>query len=314
MDLLAAFRTFVRITETGSFSAVAREAGSTQPAVSRQLAALEEYLGVRLFQRSTRSLHLTEDGQDLLGRARMVIEAVEETESAVGRRRTSPAGLVRVGCPSVFGRVWVAPRIGRLLERFPDLAVELVISDEVADMIQEGLDLVVRIGEITDPALISRRIGATTSVAFAAPAYLAAHGEPQHPSELPDHDCIVFSRGTDPDLWTFNGDEGPISVHVCGRFRASGIESVLAAAVAGLGIVRVPLWMVRDPLNNGSLVPILRRWQAPPRPISAVYPSRRFLAPRVRAVIDYLVEEFRDNPIGAMELPLLPEVVVASPH
>ena len=150
MDLLGAFRVFIRIAETGSFSAVAREMGTTQPAVSRQVAGLETHLSVRLFQRSTRSVVLTEDGRDLLGHARLVVEAVEETEAAMGRRRSSPAGMVRLGSPGVFGRLYIAPRIYRLLARYPDLSVDLSLSDEVVDVVQEGLDLSIRIGEIAD--------------------------------------------------------------------------------------------------------------------------------------------------------------------
>ena len=201
VDLLAAFRTFIRISETGSFSAVAREVGTTQPAISRQVAALEEHLGVRLLQRSTRSLTLTEDGRDLLVRARSVIEAVDETEAAVGRSRTSPSGLVRLGCPSVFGRTYIVPHIGALLDRFPELSVEVVVTDDVVDMIQDGLDISIRVGEIRDPTLVARKIGSTTALPVASTSYLEARGEPLHPHELASHECLLFTRSTSPSDW-----------------------------------------------------------------------------------------------------------------
>ncbi len=296
MDLIAAFRTFVRISETGSFSAVAREVGATQPAISRQVAQLEDHLGARLFQRTTRSLALTADGRDLLAHARHVLAAVEETEAAVGRRKLSPGGLVRLGCPASFGRLSIAPRLGRLLDRHPELEVELCIGDDVVDMVQSGLDLAIRVGEVTDASLVARRIGAAVVDTVASSTYLEGRGEPTHPSELVGHDCLLFTRIGDPTRWDFVGDQGPLSVAVDGRMRSDGIEALAAAAAAGLGIARIPLWLVREELADGRMRRILRDWRATPRPIFAIYPSRRFLAARTRIVIDFLVDEFRLDP------------------
>lgn len=297
MDLLAALRIFMRIAETGSFSAVAREMGATQPAVSRQIAALEDHLGARLFQRSTRSLTQTEDGRDLMPHARAVIEAVEATEAAIGRRRVSPAGLVRLGCPSVFGRLYVAPRLHTLLTRYPDMSVDLAMSDTVVDMVQEGLDLSIRVGEVQDGNLVARRIGSTTAIAVASEAYLARAGEPMHPTDLAQHECIIFSRIPQPEVWNFDGPDGKFAVPVVGRLRTNAIEAVLEAAMAGMGVALIPVWMMRDELMASRLQQILQAWRPPRRPISVVYPSRRFLAPRTRAVIDFLVDEFRLDPM-----------------
>jgi DNA-binding transcriptional LysR family regulator len=297
VDLLVAFRTFVRITETGSFSAVAREIGATQPAISRQIAQLEEHLGVRVFQRSTRSLTLTEDGRDLLTHARLVLDSVAEAEAAIGRRRGTASGLVRLGCPTVFGRVYIAPRIGALLERHPGLSVELSVADDIVDMVQQGLDIAIRVGEIADPSLVARKVGSTTPTTIASPAYLQQRGEPTQPSDLTQHECIIFTRGTDPTEWVFTGPEGTVSVTVQGRFRSNGIEAVLAATIHGVGISRMPAWMARDALQSGEVRRVLAGWRPKPRPIFAVYPSRRFLAPRTRAVIDFLVDEFRLDPL-----------------
>lgn len=299
MDLLAAFRSFIRITELGSLSAVARETGATQPAISRQLAALEGHLGVRLIQRSTRSLTMTEDGRDLLNHARLVVEAVEEAEAVIGQRRGSPSGLVRLGCPSVFGRTYIVPHLGSMLTRYPGLSVELVVSDNVSDLIQEGLDVAIRAGDITDVSLVARRLGTVSTVPVASVAYLDQHGEPAHPSELANHQCIVFTRSQRPGEWQLSGPEGPITVHVTGRFRSNHIDSVLAAVIAGQGIALVPLWMMREAVRGGLVRPILQNWQPRQFPISAVYPSRRFLAPRTRAVVDFLVEEFKHDPVLA---------------
>jgi DNA-binding transcriptional LysR family regulator len=297
MDLLAAFRTFIRIAETGSFSAVAREVGATQPAISRQIAALEEHLGVRLLQRSTRSLRLTEDGQDLLGHARLVVETVEETEAAIGRRRSEAVGLVRVGCPTVFGKLYLAPHIGTLLDRYQQLSVEMLMTDDVVDMVQSGLDLAIRVGEISDAGLVARRVGSTVALAVAAPSYIARYGEPSVPDQLSQHQCIIFTRLMNPDSWTLDGPDGAISVPVNGRLRVNSIEAVMEAALAGVGIALLPTWMLRDEVREGRLQAVLQGWPPRRRSISLVYPSRRFLAPRTRAVIDFLVDEFRLDPV-----------------
>lgn len=298
MDLLAAFRAFARVAETGSFSAVAREAGTTQPAVSRQVAALEAHLGVRLLQRSTRSLTLTEDGRDLLGHVRLVLETVEQAEAAIGRRRVAPAGLVRLGSPIVFGRMYLAPHIGALLARYPELTVDLVLTDDVVDMVQGGLDLTIRVGPIGDAGLVARRVGTTTSLVVAAPSYLEGRAALRHPAELGAHECIIFTRRETPETWEFRGPDGAsVPVEVSGRLRANSIEAVLEAALAGSGVALVPTWMLRDELRSGRLVAPLKEWQPPRRPISVVYPSRRFLAPRTRAVIDFIVDEFRLDPV-----------------
>jgi DNA-binding transcriptional LysR family regulator len=297
VDLLAAFRTFVRISETGSFSSVAREIGATQPAISRQIGALETHLGVRLLQRSTRRLTLTEDGRDFVARARAVLEAVDETEAAISRRRQSPSGLVRLGCPAIFGRTYIVPHIGRLLDRYPELSVEIVASDDVVDMIQERLDITIRVGDVADSTLVARRIGSTISLPVASTEYLAEHGEPTHPRELASHACLIMTRRQRPGEWSFTGPDGPIVVQVGGRLRANSVEAILAAVIAGQGIAQVPLWMLREPIREGVVKPLLSDWKPRASPISAVYPSRRFLPPRTRAVIDYLVQEFRLDPL-----------------
>lgn len=296
MDLLSALRIFVRISQTGSFSAVAREVGTTQPAISRQVAQLEQHLGARLFQRSTRSLALTEDGRDLLGHAQGVIDAVAQTEAAIGRRRTQPTGTVRISAPASFAQVYVAPKVGLLLARYPELTVELLGEDNVVDMVQDGIDVAIRVGEVSDSGLVARRIGSTSVFAMASAAYLDRAGEPAAPADLADHECLLFTRVGVPGEWSFVGPDGPVTIGVHGRLRSNNIEALAAAMLADQGIARLPTWMVRDQLASGEVRRILSDWRPNPRPISAVYPSRRFLAPRTRVVIDFLVDEFRLDP------------------
>ncbi len=297
MDVVAAFRVFVRVAESQSFSAVAREMGTTQPAVSRQVAALEEHLGARLIQRTTRSLGLTEDGRDLLGHARRVLDSVEEAEASVGRRHSMPGGLVRLGTSSTFGRLYVAPRIPRLLERYPELSIDLRMSDGVSDLVAEGIDLAIRVSAVQDSSLVARKIGSYRRVAVASASCIAAYGEPHHPAELARLPCIVFTGSATPAEWRFEGSEGPVTVNVAGRFRTDNGEGVREAVMAGLGFAVLPIWFFGTELTDGRLQPVLTGWEPPRSAISAVYPSRRNLAPRTRAVIDFFLEEFRIDPI-----------------
>ncbi len=297
MDVVAAFRVFIRVAEARSFSAVAREMGTTQPAVSRQIASLEEHLGARLIQRTTRSLALTEDGRDLLGHARRVIDSVEEAEASVGRRHSLPGGLVRLATTTTFGRLYVAPRIPRLLERYPELSIELRMSDYTVDMVAEGVDLAVRMSPVTEATLVARKIGSSRRIAVASPACLETFGVPQHPRELADKPCIVFTGYATPGEWLFEGPDGSVTVPVTGRFRTDAGEAVRQAVLAGLGFAVLPTWFFSGEIDDGRLTRVLTGWEPPATPISAVYPSRRNLAPRTRAVIDFLVDEFRLDPV-----------------
>ncbi len=293
MDLLAGLRTFVRVAESGSFSAVAREIGATQPAVSRQISALEQHLDARLIQRTTRSLTLTEDGRDLLDHARRVLDCVEEAEMAVGRRQGTPSGLVRIATPSTFGRLYVAPRMRRLLDRYPELSVELHMSDSVTDMIAGGIDLAIRGGVVQEASLVARRIGSSARSVVASVDYLERNGTPAHPSDLARHSCIAFLQGAAPNEWRFNGPDGAVSVEIGGRFRTDSSDALREAVMAGVGLALASSWVFGADLTSGRAKAVLQRYQAEQVPIHAVYPSRRNLAPRTRAVIDFLLDEFR---------------------
>ena len=296
MDLLAGLRTFVRVAESGSFSAVAREMGATQPAVSRQISALEQHLDARLIQRTTRSLTLTEDGRDLLDHARRVLDCVEEAETAVGRRQGAPSGLIRIAAPATFGRLYIAPRMRRLLDRYPELSVELHMSDSVTDMVAAGIDLAIRGGVVQETSLVARRIGSSARAVVASAEYLERNGTPAQPSDLSRHSCIAFLQSATPNEWRFDGPGGAVAVEIAGRFRTDSTEAMREAVAAGLGLALAPAWVFGDDLTSGRVRPVLQRYQAEQVSIHAVYPSRRNLAPRTRAVIDFLLDEFRLDP------------------
>jgi DNA-binding transcriptional LysR family regulator len=295
-DTLALFRAFVRVVEAGSFTRVAQEQNSSQPTVSRQVAALEEHLGTRLFTRTTRKLTLTDDGRGFYERAKLAIEAVSEAEDAVGRRRSRPSGALRLAMPVVFGRLRVIPHLKEFLTRYPEVSVDLVMNDAYADLVEEGIDLAIRSGEIADSSLIARKIGVTRRVVVAAPSYLRGKALPKHPADLAAHDCLTFTGIPAGVRWQFESPEGSVSVEVKGRVRTRNSEGIREALLSGLGIGYAPIWQFSDEIETGRLVILLQDHEPKPEPIHAVYPSRRFVPHKTRVMIDFLEQRFAMDP------------------
>jgi DNA-binding transcriptional LysR family regulator len=295
VDLIAALRTLLRVAEIGSFSAVAEERGVTQPAVSRQVSALEEHFGTRLVQRSTHAVTLTEEGRDLLPAAQQLVDSADALQESTGRRRSKPVGRVRLGVPVPLG-LYLSSELGGLLNKHEELSIDLVLRDNVSDLIEEGLDLQICVGPVNDSALISRRIGATTAFLVAAPQYLSGRSPPEQPSDLQHHDCIVYHRwGRDDVLW-FSSPEGNVSVPVRGRFRANNAEAVRRATLDGRGIALLSHLLVADDIRAGRLRSLMPAFPPLRFPLSVVYPSRRNLPPRVRTVIEFLTELLHADP------------------
>lgn len=293
MDLIAALRAFVRVTETGSFSAVARETHASQSAVTRLVAQLEQHFDVRLFHRTTRRLSLTDDGQVLMAHARHVIESADEMETVLGRQSGAPRGLVRLGT-SIAGGLFLATRLPVLLARHPGLSVALVMRDQNSDMVEERLDLAFRSGEIADASLVARRIGFLGRAVVASPVYLERNGAPSTPEDVATHTCLIHDVGSEPEVWLFTGPEGPQSVRVSGQFIANDSQAVHRAARAGHGIALLPEIQLIDDLRAGRLFRLLEDYPSQRLPVYIVYPSRRNLAPRTRVVMDFLVEQTRE--------------------
>jgi DNA-binding transcriptional LysR family regulator len=290
MDLIGALRCFLRVVETGSFSAVSRESQSSQSAVTRQIAQLEQHFAARLFHRTTRRLSLTDDGQGLLAHARQLVEAADEMEAALGRQSSSPTGLVRLGT-SVAAGLFLSTRLPVLLQRYPGLKVELVMRDQFSDMVEERLDLALRAGEVTDASLVVRRVGYLGRAVVAAPIYLERHGAPSTPEDLATHVCLVHDVTAEPDIWRFTGPDGTSSVRVQGGFLANDSAAIHRAARAGHGIALLPEVQLIDDLRAGRLFRLLEDFPSQRSPMHLVYPSRRNLAPRTRLVMDFLVEQ-----------------------
>ncbi|MDB5631634.1 MAG: putative transcriptional regulatory protein LysR family [Tardiphaga sp.] len=296
IDTVALFHAFVRVVEAGSFTRVAEEQNSSQPTVSRQIAALEEHLGTRLFTRTTRKLTLTDDGRGFYERAKLALEAVSEAEDAVGRRRARPSGALRLAVPVVFGRLRVMPHLKGFLARYPEVSIDLVMNDGYSDLVEEGIDLAIRSGDITDTLLIAKKIGVTRRVLVAAPSYLRGKAIPTHPGDLAGHDCIPYTRVAAGVTWRFEGPDGPVSVEAKGPVRTQNSEGIREAVMSGLGIGFVPVWHFTDEIQTGRVVVLLESFEPKPVPIHAVYPSRRFVPQKTRAMIDYLEQQFAMDP------------------
>jgi DNA-binding transcriptional LysR family regulator len=290
MDLLHALHTFVRVTETGSFSAVARETDTSHSSVTRQVGDLEEHFGVRLFQRTTRHLSLTEDGQDLLQHAQRMIELAEDLEGALGRQRVSPNGLVRIGVTTA-GATLMTPRLRGLMDDYPGLSIELVVRDQLGDLIEERLDIALHVGQPPDSSLMARRVGAFGRVLVAAPTYLERRGAPARPTDVANHDCVIHEYGPESTQWHFKGPDGPETIRVQGRFHANNAAIVRRAVLDGYGVAMVPEALIVDDVRSARLYRLLPDYQTERLPAFLLYPSRRHLAPRTRLVIESIAQE-----------------------
>ncbi|MCP5150278.1 MAG: LysR family transcriptional regulator [Ectothiorhodospiraceae bacterium] len=308
-ETLAGIESFVRVARAGSFSAAAKELGVGVSSVSRQISALEDALGARLLQRTTRRLGLTEAGHRYLDHASRILGEVEEARREILDLEEEPRGLLRVTAPVTFGRVHISPAVAAFLCRHPAVAVELWTTDQVVDLVEEGFDVAVRIGALHDSGLVARRLAPMRRVICASPAYLAAHGTPDDAAALAGHECLTFRfhqsstvwrQGA--SVWRIQGPDGAIEeVTVGGRLEANTAETLLDAALAGHGLVLVPVWMVVDELRSGRLVAVLPEHRVSPSAIDsgiyAVYPSRRHVSAKLRAFVDFLVERFETHPV-----------------
>jgi DNA-binding transcriptional LysR family regulator len=295
MDLITVLRTFLRVAETGSFSAVAAELRVTQPAISRQVTALEQQLGVRLVHRSTHAVTLTDEGRELIGPAQQVLDAAEALQQSTSHRRRNPVGRVRLSVPAPLG-LYLSNHIGRLLDRYEHLSIDLVVRDGISDLVEEGLDLEVRLGTIEDSALISRHIGFTTAFLVASPQYLQGKSLPTHPKDLQEHECIVYHRWGEDHVWWFSSPQGNVSVSVSGRFRANNATAVHRAAIEGRGIAVISHLLALEDIQKGRLQALMPEFPPLRFLLSVVYPSRRNLPLRTRVVIEFLTELMRDDP------------------
>lgn len=294
MDIVCALRTFLRVAETGSFSAAAIDLSRTQPAVSRQVSALEAHFNTRLVHRTTTSLALTAEGERMIPMALKVIEALEELGDATVPE-AGAAGRVRLSLPAPLG-LYMSDRLAALLARHPELSIELLFREEPSDLIEAGIDLEVRLGPVTDSSLVCRRIGRTTAFLVAAPAYLEKHAPPRTPEELGRHACISYSRGGEIRSWLFAKGGDDVAVPISPRLVVDNAVAVHRAALAGAGIAILSHILAGPDIEAGRLISLMPDCPPARLPINLTYPSRRNMPLRVRTVIDHLVAAMREDP------------------
>lgn len=292
MDVLESMSVFRRVAETGSFSAVARQTGLSQPTVSKHIAALEQRLGTKLISRSTRQLKLTDAGREYYERCISILDELAETEAGLSHQQSQPTGTLRVNAPVSFGRLQIVPRLWKFLAQYPDLQLELIMDDHQVDLVKEGVDMTIRVGALADSSLIARKIGDSPRVTVASPEYLAAKGEPRTPQDLKQHECIVYTLLSTRNAWHFTGPRGKETVRVRGRFSTNNPDAIREAVLAGMGIAVTPTWLIGNCVEQGRLKVLLADYTPTPFEIHALYPERRFVPAKVRCFINYLREEF----------------------
>lgn len=296
MDRFLAVNTFVKVVELGGFAKAADRLGLSTSAVSRQVSDLESHLGVRLLNRTTRRLSLTEAGQSFYEHGVQLLGDLEDAEASVRVAAAEPKGTLRLTCGVSFGMHYLAPALAEFNHLHPQLLLDLDLSDRVVDLVEEGFDLAIRIGNIGSQGMVSKRLGWTQLVCCAAPAYLARRREPiRTPADLLQHECLSYSNAGLPNTWHFEARDGraaPALIRLPVRHRANNGQVLASLGVEGLGIVYEPDFIVAPAIRAGQLVPLLPDFRPPRSPIAAVYPSRRHLSAKVRTFVDFLAARF----------------------
>jgi DNA-binding transcriptional LysR family regulator len=288
---------FVRVVDSHGFSAAAPALGLTPSAVSKLVTRLETRLGVRLLQRTTRALHLTQEGEIFYAAARRIVGEIEMLENQIAGQSGTPSGVLRVTTSLAFSTHQLAPVLSEFLARQPLVQVELLPTDRVIDMVEEGIDVAIRIGRLADTSFMARKIGEDKRLICAAPSYLARHGTPQRPEDLARHNCIVSRDHTYLNRWSFKVDGRPVEIDVSGRVAVTEGEAQMQLALQGVGIVRLTRLTLARAIREGTLVPLLGNFSAEePVAIHAVYPHRRHLAAKVPAFVNFLIEKFTPPP------------------
>jgi DNA-binding transcriptional LysR family regulator len=292
MDRLTQLRTFVRVAERGSFSAAACDLQVTQSTVSKAITALEQSLGVRLVNRSTRSVSLNETGSAYYQQCRRILSELDEADAAVARLQGHISGTLKIAAPVPFGLTFISPRVARFHALHPGLQVELDMDDRALSLVEENIDVAIRLGDPGTPGLVARRLGESCFVAVASPAYLAARGVPVRPKDLSGHNCLAYTYQS--DCWEWRTGRGMSrAVSVDGNYRSNNLLALKDAALAGIGIARLPHWMVDAEIKSGALRRILGEYHLPSFGIHAVFPSARQIPAKVRAFVEFMREELR---------------------
>lgn len=297
MTPLSDIEVFVRVVEAGGFTAASEKLRIGKSAVSRCVSRLEDGLGVRLLNRTTRRLSLTEAGQGFYERAHRALGEIETARVEASRHQSVPSGTLRVAAPMSFGIFMIAPLLAEFMRRYPQVVVDLELDDRHRDIVAEGIDVAVRITQLADSGLIARRLAPIRHVVAASPAYLKLHGTPRTPDALRDHDCLIYTLRASPDAWRFDAPDGGVwSVPVRGSLRVNNALALREALLGGRGLGLTTTFVVGDDLRAGRLVRVLADYATPEFSAYAVFPQRRHVAAKVRAFVDFLASRFGDAP------------------
>jgi DNA-binding transcriptional LysR family regulator len=293
MDRAEGLAVFAEVAEHGSFAAAARRLGRSPTAITRAIAELEARLGVRLLNRTTRAVSVTEAGQRFLAGARRVLADLDEIERAAAGEGKAPRGELRVTAPILFGRLQVLPVVNEFLVRFPDVSVALILLDRPIELVEEGLDVAVRIGALAESSVRATRVGSVHRIVVAAPDYLAQHGTPHTPEDVSAHAVIAFSGISGVERWVFRAESGETNVAIKPRLTVTTAEAALDAARAGLGLTRVLSYQAADDLARGTLRRVLKPYEGDELPIHLIYPEGRHPPPKLRAFLDFATPRLR---------------------
>ena len=296
MDKFQEMRVFAAVVDAGSFVGASDALDMSKPAVSRYVADLETRLGVRLLHRTTRRLSLTEEGEVFYARCIELLGNIEEAEAEITSRSGEATGQLKVSVPVSFGLLHLAPLWAQFMARHPKVVLDLTLSDRMVDLVEEGFDVAVRIARLPSSSLVSRKLSSTRMILCASPAYLKAHGTPRHPSELAGHAILAYSLLAMGESWEFDGPQGHVAVKVEPRMRSNSGDTCRAVALRHQGLVIQPSFLVGDDVKSGALVELMPDYRSIEMGIYAMYPTRKHVLPKVRLLIDYLVDAFKVKP------------------
>lgn len=288
MDQLSAMRSFVRVVESGGFSAAAKEQNSSQGAISKRVSALEKKLGLILLTRTSRHQLLTEAGELYYQHCVSVLSEIEETEAIIRSQVALPAGILRVSAPVPFGRTVIAPLLTDFLQQYPEIELELSVEERNVDLLAEGIDVAIRARELEDSSLVAVPLTITPLLTVASPQYLKRDGEPHSPEDLKHHNCIVYVSRTVQKKWYFSRDQTDFVIPVSGSVRSNSADTIYELVLSGSGIGQLPQWMVTNAIRDRNLVHLLSDFQTENIPFNFVYPQNRYLPAKVRCFIDFV--------------------------
>ena len=301
MDMDSAFRVFVRVAETESFSLAAKQMGIGQPAVSKLVSTLEDHLGARLLHRTTRSITLTDEGREFLTHARRAVAATDFALERVDKVKGKASGLLRLSCQTGLARLQVVPRLTDILESFPDLDIDLMLQDSWPNLVEHGIDLRIHVGEIEDNTVITQLIGHSPIGLYASDSYIQKHGLPEVPTDLERHQIIHFTGFNKQRHWNFLKNRQHESYELKGRLGIDNLDALREAVICGVGITTGPEWMFKHDMGKHAVTQLLSDYDMGKVALYAAYPSRRFVPQKVRVFIDYLRAEYRKYEVDHVE-------------